>query len=321
VDYSFPSRINEPAGSFRKPDADEVAAFLNACFPALGVETVSFLNEGWASWVFEAGDILVRVPKREYVVRSHQKERRLLPALSRQLPWPVPVHEYCCDDGPNGRPFTGYKRIPGVPLSDLDPCSAPGLGGELGAFLRALHDFPGGEAAALGVPYHDPARWREGYRGFFEDIVRTIFPLLGCESRSLTEELFDTYLGDDANFRFTPSLIHYDLGPEHLLVDPETRRLTGVIDFEDCVVGDTAGDLSWPLHRFAEIAGAEAVEALRDAYGREAIAALEPRTDFYRRQWPYHTIIYGLEVGDATYVEEGIAALNQQAYEGRVQCR
>jgi aminoglycoside phosphotransferase (APT) family kinase protein len=33
-------------------------------------------------------------------------------------------------------------------------------------------------------------------------------------------------------------VIHNDLGPDHVLVDPDTGRLTGIVDFSDLMVGD-----------------------------------------------------------------------------------
>lgn len=313
------NKEREPA--FERPSLDAVRDYFSRCNPEVLVKDFRFLSEGWDSWVFEADEVLVRVPKREDVVRLHAKELGLLPVLAKALPWPIPDHEYSCAAGPNGKPFTAYRRIPGVPLTDAPPGESPELGDDIGRFLRALHDFPPDAAAGLGTPAYTPDSWRKYYSEFFEDIVRRIFPLLGCESQSLTVATFDQFLADDANFDFKPAVIHFDFGPEHILVDPETRRLTGVIDFGDVVVGDPAADLTWFLGALADAAGHDAIERLKDAYGQSDAAAFEPRTAFYRSLWPYHTILFGLHTEDEAFVQEGIEGLNKMAYERRVQCR
>jgi aminoglycoside phosphotransferase (APT) family kinase protein len=50
--------------------------------------------------------------------------------------------------------------------------------------------------------------------------------------------------------------IHQDLSPEHLLVDPSTGRLTGILDWTDAIIGDAARDfvflVAWRGWDFAE---------------------------------------------------------------------
>lgn len=41
--------------------------------------------------------------------------------------------------------------------------------------------------------------------------------------------------------------LHSNPGPEHVFVDPDTRRLTGIIDFGDAFVGHPGFDWRWPL--------------------------------------------------------------------------
>ncbi|MGH7576372.1 MAG: phosphotransferase, partial [Longimicrobiales bacterium] len=36
--------------------------------------------------------------------------------------------------------------------------------------------------------------------------------------------------------------IHHDLGPEHLILDPDTGRLVGILDWTDAILGDPARD-------------------------------------------------------------------------------
>jgi aminoglycoside phosphotransferase (APT) family kinase protein len=55
--------------------------------------------------------------------------------------------------------------------------------------------------------------------------------------------------------------IHGDLWYENLLIDTESGRLTGVVDFDQASIGDPAWDLATQLH-----CGREFAEQVFDAY-------------------------------------------------------
>jgi Ser/Thr protein kinase RdoA (MazF antagonist) len=50
----------------------------------------------------------------------------------------------------------------------------------------------------------------------------------------------DQHTGFGASSALT--FIHHDLSPEHLLVDPGTGQLTGILDWTDAILGDAARD-------------------------------------------------------------------------------
>ena len=43
--------------------------------------------------------------------------------------------------------------------------------------------------------------------------------------------------------RFTPVLIHGDFDTSNFLISQKNKELTGIIDFEECQIGDPAADL------------------------------------------------------------------------------
>lgn len=45
-----------------------------------------------------------------------------------------------------------------------------------------------------------------------------------------------------APFDGQPRLIHQDVGVDHLIVDPSTGRLAGILDWTDTILGDPARD-------------------------------------------------------------------------------
>jgi aminoglycoside phosphotransferase (APT) family kinase protein len=121
-------------------------------------------------------------------------------------------------------------------------------------FLSALHSTPApvvGAAGILVIDLNDPGR-----REWLEHGITVAAELRGLDS------VVDQAL---AWLRATPStpafggplqLIHGDLAPEHVLVDPTTGFLGGIIDWTDTMLGDAARDfvflVTWRGWRFVE---------------------------------------------------------------------
>jgi aminoglycoside 2''-phosphotransferase len=97
--------------------------------------------------------------------------------------------------------------------------------------------------------------------------------------------------------------VHNDLGPEHILVDPETAQPVAMIDFEEAWVGDPAIDFV-PL--WAQ-AGYEVRSILLE--GRELGERLEERLWFYRWMGSVHAIVYGVTAPDDNERRAGLDEL------------
>ncbi len=304
---------------FRKPSIDEVQVSLRGCFPSLNFASVAFMSEGWDSWVFEAPSggetYLFRIPKHDYTLRSQARERLLMPKIAPLMPLPVPDMALTCDDGPNGHPFVGYRRLPGEPVAKVPDFRSAGVAEPIGRFLSALHSLPPGDYASAfgleGQSYGGLAR--ERLDAFYESTIREVFPLISCEAREAAKETFESFLRDDSNFDYQPCIVHADLNADHVLVDPATGAPTGVIDFGDVEIGDPA--LDWtcifegPLAEAMTPAGVEAAIA---AYGPEA-RSYARRARFYRSLFPYHEVLGGLALNDDDILESGLKQLAEAA--------
>ncbi|MBO2464049.1 phosphotransferase [Actinomadura violacea] len=257
-------------------EADAAAALIAARFPELAGAPVEALATGWDNTVFLVGGAWVfRFPRRRIAVAGVEREIAVLPAVAPHLPLPVPVPRFAA--GPSAEfpwPFWGARMIPGRELAEVRPPDEDrtALAGQVGAFLRALHDPALAAAAAGGLP-HDPM-------GRADPAVRAArtFPRLDSlvrlgvweRDRALTDLL------DDARHRAAPDgepvIVHGDLHVRHLLLDPDGRA-AGVIDWGDVCLADPAVDLAIAYAGFAGAARA----ALLAAYGpvppdREAAA-------------------------------------------------
>jgi aminoglycoside 2''-phosphotransferase len=290
-------------------DADYYRGVIQACFPTLSVRSVVFLAEGWGSTAWEVnGDYVFRFPKRPEIAPGLLKEVRILPVLAGTLPLRIPQFEYVWRGGAQHEGLVvGYPKIPGVPMGTkhLAFAGAVKLSRQLGEFLTALHSFPAQRAVALGVPQRSPAQWRRHYDTFYGTVRQRVFPLLGTQERRRNAEMWEGFLENEANFRFTPVLIHADLSGEHILFDPANRSISGIIDWEDATVGDPALDFTGLLGDY----GRNLTLQVLASYDGAADEGIVSRARFYDAIVPCYEVLYGLDVGLPHHVSSGLEGL------------
>jgi aminoglycoside phosphotransferase (APT) family kinase protein len=271
----------------------------------VSVETVTEIEGGWDYAVFQVnGAWIVRIPRRTEVEGWLRKEIRLLPAISRLLPLPVPRFEVVAD-GDGAQPFVAYRKLPGRPLDAAlrDTVDAPSLGAALGSFLAALHAFPVPRAMRFTRTDPESQGWLEQQEELRERSEREVYPLLEPDERTRADRVFEEYFSsvDDVS----PVLVHGDLGPDHVLCSTDT--VTGVIDWSDATVGDPAIDLAWPTHATPR----EFAQALLEAYGPEGAGPSE-RSPYYYRVAHLHEVLHALDHDDAVLLEHGLRAFRER---------
>jgi len=262
------------------------------------------LLEGWDNVVLLAnGSHVFRFTRRPDASEQLRKEAQLLPTLSVYLTLRVPAPEYVWMDG-DPPYFMGYRLIPGEQLraSRMPDSSRGRYSSSLAVFLTQLQGVPLGEVGDL-LPRYTGGDWRSLYMGLMEKVEGLVAPRLPPEAASRLLEDFDGYLEEPTNFRFSPRLIHRDLSSDHILHDPATGNLTGVIDWGDACAGDPAFDLTGLLADYGP-AFAEAVVAAKG----DPAEYLE-RAGFYIRNAGVHQALHGLNVGDVAHLEAGLRRL------------
>lgn len=268
---------------------------LRASFPGLEFRDARVVDDGWDSFVLDLDDEwIVRFPRRPEVEQWMEREIALLPALAPRLPVQVPHFELVAR---NGLVCAGYRKIQGSPAKGDVSVQT---GDDLGRILSALHAFPVEHARALGVPYFDPAAWREHFTGLCGDFRQRVFPLLDPTERKQAETLFAQV---DA-LEFVPALLHSDLGPDHVLC--RDGRVAGIIDWSDARVGDPALDLAWCLN------GTPPHVAVAVAHAYRVEGALRCRSLFYHRLGPWYEVTYGLDTDQERFVRSGIEGVRSR---------
>ena len=270
------------------------------------VSSHRLLLDGWDNVVLLAnGSHVFRFIRRQDVSEQLRKEAQLLPILSKHLTLRVPVPEYTLMSGPLPH-FMGYRLIPGEQLraSHVNESNVGSVASALAGLLSELQSIPLGEAGDL-VPRYTGDDWRDLYMWLREDVERRIAPRLPHETAYRLLCDLDDYIEEPANFRFRPRLIHRDLSSDHILHDPATGCLTGVIDWGDACAGDPAFDLTGLLADYGP-ALAEAVAAAKSD-PPEYLG----RARFYARIVGVHQVLHGLDVGDGAHVDAGLRRLER----------
>ncbi|HST88282.1 MAG TPA: phosphotransferase [Ktedonobacterales bacterium] len=295
-------------------DPDDCLRRLRARYPDLPIQRYMVFTNGWDSLALALDDTwLVRFARRPDVEAQLVVESHLLPALAPALPAPIPHFELIGDLGARGLTFAGYRLLPGVPLPATlaaTPNHIPALARQIAAFLGALHAFPLERAAAAVAPLALPSEGagagpHRHYADLYEYVRARVFPLLDAPTQARAAAFWEPFLADDAYFAFRPALIHADLAGEHILCDPATGALTGIIDWGDARAGDPALDFTGLLRD----AGPAFAEAALAAYPGPVDPAFRRRMDFYARLIPYHEVRFGLDTHQLDHLARGLAAI------------
>lgn len=214
-------------------------------------------------------------------------EAELLGAIAGRLPLAVPAATYVSKTSPV---CVVARKIDGAPAT-----VNPRTGRELGAFLTALHGVP---TTSVPLPTADVATWHAAHEERRLQFEEHVFPLLSADERERAVKLFAS-----VKFDFEPTVVHGDLGPEHVLCAPD-GHINGVIDWTDARLGDPAIDLAWALYATSP----EFADACASAYGG-VTTELAARAEFYYRRGPWYEVLYGLESDRPDLVASGLAAV------------
>lgn len=289
-------------------DANEAVAAIGDTAVAIGdtsvlnVTTVTPIHGGWASWTFQVGEEWIfRFPRTDEGGEAAAREIRLLPILAEAVDFAIPRPAWAGTW--NGRPFFGYRKIAGRALHGGD--DRPPTLQRLADMVAQLHRFDVDAAsAALGID--DPGiAWTGRYRDLREVAGTRTEGILDPVDARLLAARFDGFLA--RGFGSSATLVHCDLGAEHLLVD-DSGTPVGIIDFEDATVGDPAIDFVG----FWITLGEDATRRLLERYRGPVDETFVDRIRDYWWLGSLHAVLHGLDEGDDGIVADGLVGLRRR---------
>ncbi len=198
----------------------------------------SVSQDGWDNRTYRLGEeFSVRLPSHERYAAAVAKEDRWLPVLAPHLPLPVPEPLFTGVPGELfGLPWSVRRWLPGEPVATAEVTDPVRVAETLAAFLVALRavDASGGPVAG------EHSFHRGGSLAVYDAETRAcVASRLGRIDGPAALGVWEEALA--ATWTADPVWFHGDVAVGNLLV--RDGRLSAVIDFGTCGVGDPACDL------------------------------------------------------------------------------
>ena len=282
---------------------------------------VQELKDGWFNTA-----ILLTLPEAEFVLKLAPSddvsvlryENNLMAAevgatLKVKASTDLPVPEVVAFDRTREEFAGDYfiaACVPGVSLdqakTDFTPEERAFVDRQIGAHLKNLHKVEGQAFGTFNEPVY--TNWTDAFCGLMEDLKRDRHD----QNIALPEGAFESanpHLSALAEVE-SPVLIHWDLWDPNVFVDPVSKRITGLIDFERVMWADPLmeGNFMTPAtsllegyeHPILKAAGAPSRRALYNLY-LSLIMVIEST---FRRFTPEH------EKMSRDFLDTSIAGLN-----------
>lgn len=284
------------------PTPEQVLQQLRAA--RIACQQADRVHGGWSYWTYDVdGRWIVRFSQSDAVAESLNREVALLPHISPHVRFAVPDFRHVGSF--RGRPFVAYRRIPGLSLDQhkLDREAE----GSVADALTSLHNVP----RAPFVQHHPEAAsaesWRQRYGSMRPRSQDTLRQFLEPDLVNQFESRWGTFLDRDLQPLSELAVVHYDLGAEHILLQPN-GTVSGIIDFEEVTLGDPAVDFAGLLCAF----GQTATQSVIERYERPKDSSFLARCRFYALLGSYHAIDHGLETDDRSIVTDGLDGLRRR---------
>jgi aminoglycoside 2''-phosphotransferase len=265
--------------------ADELGLRVINAGGVSSARVVDLVTDGMQHEVIVIDGIWVaRFPRDTTAAQSLRHEVTVLEYARQHVGGPMPSLQLL--DG-----FSLHRLLPGRPttrgaLERMPQEAADRVVTELGTLLRSLHTAPIDESLPTSV-----TKSVDEWQRLYDRAQQVIGPHLWRHQRDWLDELFAPVVTEAITLDYRPSIVHADLASYHVLHDPQTGQLSGLIDFGVAGVGDPALDLACLFSSWGE----SRCTALLDPYPE--LSELAARARFYAAALPVEWALAGLEGG------------------------
>lgn len=263
---------------------DNAIEVLEKVFPELPVKKYEIITSGWDNVVILVnGETAFKIPRTSENALQLKREVPILAAL-RDSPLLTPRLSYVKEFDESL--IIGYGYIPGRSLNSVRRLS-PGMVDQLSNFLNYLYDKRNDDffLNALGQGSRDS--WVDKYGKYRENLFSSLYDVLDDNTLSLIAGEFDAFFNTyTANMGVSP--IHGDLYRDNVLVDAESGKINGIIDWGTAEVGDPAIDFAALAVDFS----VEEVKKILSSYRGSIDDHFGDRLSFYWKLEPVYGIVY-----------------------------
>jgi aminoglycoside 2''-phosphotransferase len=247
------------------------------------------IESGQNSRILDFGDLIVRIPRHAEAEAALRREAGLLSRVRPALPIAVPdIRIVYSEVGL----IAIHPRLAGEPFHSLDGFSDDDqdqMARDLVSFLQTLH--------ALPLTIVGDGQREDGWRELADRLKSDVLPRLSPTTGTVIDGAFRRFAEQAADV--PAAVIHGDFGTGNILATD--NRVTGVIDFAGCSIGDPAYDLA----SLSAGLGDRFLSQMQPHY--PGLAAMAERIHFYRLTFPLLDILFGLDHGSEATLTEGIA--------------
>ena len=274
-----PFHMMEPPASDRDLDATTVRRVLAAQFSRLALRSIDYLGSGWEHDVYRVDDAFVfRFPRYAGVAENLDYDRAVHDLVRSSIGDVMTVPEISFFGRSSAifpHRFVGHRLVAGIGVDDPRAPTTIALGSDLGRALTAVHAIPARAAIDIGMSVAN-----DDCASSLDALMRQVPLVAGL--RELAPTPFDWLHGPPsvpAAYAGPPRFIHNDLHGEHIIIDPESGRLSGIVDWSGAGLGDPAIDLAFLL----TLGGAAFLDAALASYQLPVDAGFRERLGFRAR--------------------------------------
>ncbi|MBI5356641.1 aminoglycoside phosphotransferase family protein [Candidatus Collierbacteria bacterium] len=275
-------------------------------FPNIKDGQIQIFDDGWDYVVFVIeGQKAVRFPRRPDYAKKLPVEVAFLNHFGGQFPVSVPKLTLHADKK-TCLPYVTYDFIPGVQFKKnvSDTFSKEELrliASRIGNFLEKLHSLSVNKVKKLGVRQVESLKT---WRNKFEKIKTNVFPHISRPEQNWATSIFQNFFTIVQESPIPLTVIHSDIMPEHIIVNPKTHTLSGIIDFGDIEIGDPAYDFAF-LAKY----GKNFLEWTYENYKQPRDNAFEIRRQFYLDRLVLTNLEHSIEIKNQTMIKRHKAEL------------
>ena len=230
---------------------------ISSDYPGLKIKNKKILNDGWDFLALEINkNYIIRFPKamkcelNDYGdnIKRMQVEIKVLAHLQNKISLPIPNVKL------TGKKYAyfGYKKIRGVNLTkkiiwSLTKKQYKKLIFDLANFLNEIHSaLTAGQAKQLGV-------LQEDYASYSDLIIAKIIKPKKIKDKQILNFIIKTTKEYQAMIKkkMVNVFLYNDLHGDNMAFDIKKKKLNGIFDFSDVMVGDINLDFNC-LYRFGQ---------------------------------------------------------------------
>lgn len=279
-------------------------------FPECKKNKIKFFNDGCDHYVFVLNDKHVfRFPRTKALGKKDYVENKFLKifALDSSILVPQMIGHF---DEKTSIKYQTYEFIKGMHLSkELAATLAEQeliiIATEMGRFLTKLHSFSLSQARDMGMDELDPIKYGDYFKEFLKKDKEIIFPLLSTDEQVWIEKLIKDFTDLTRDKPFEVKVTHFDMLPEHIIIDTETHKLNGIIDFS-LRIADPARDFTF-FDRYGDIF----LQTVYEKYDLSKDEYFDRRRKFYAGNLSVVNFYQSLERKDDKMIKIHLAQLKE----------